>query len=111
MSKSLKYKEYIELFKEISNKKGKPLKYAELTNNKYGLPSARWFISHCPNKTVHNYNDFISWLGYINKYNINKKEATRIIYHMQSKLNRPLLYDDFRNPQKGEIGIGAINRI
>lgn len=37
-----------------------------------------------------------------------KEEVSEIVLNMQSKLNRPLMYDDFRHPSVDEIGITII---
>lgn len=42
---------------------------------------------------------------------ISKEDATKIIIHMRNKLGRELYYDDFRNPQKDEIGITTVIKI
>ena len=42
------------------------------------------------------------------KSNKSKEEITKIIYAMQKILNRPLQYEDFRNPTKDTIGITEI---
>ena len=39
-----------------------------------------------------------------------KEECIKIIYNMQKSFNRPLMYDDFRNPDKNSIGITDIKR-
>lgn len=41
---------------------------------------------------------------------LTKDECIDIIFEMQSKLKRPLEYDDFRNPLHGEIGITTVKR-
>jgi hypothetical protein len=55
------------------------------------------------------------------KYQINKRggkiveksknEIIENIYKMQSKINRPLIYDDFRNPHFNEVSITTVNRV
>lgn len=44
------------------------------------------------------------------KDNLTKDKCIEIIYDMQNKLNRPIMYDDFRNPTKDTIGITYINK-
>jgi hypothetical protein len=45
--------------------------------------------------------------------NISKDDATKIVYSMINKLNRPLMYDDFRNPSENNsyLSITVINKI
>ena len=100
----------VKEFIEISNNRNKCLTSNDLVNNTYGLPSSRWFVKHCPNKDVKNFNDFIEWCGFIPNRGVSKDKATQVILDMQSKLGRPLMYDDFINPSTNEIGIRVINR-
>ena len=44
------------------------------------------------------------------KDNLTKDKCIGIIYDMQNKLDRPIMYDDFRNPTKDTIGITYINK-
>ena len=41
---------------------------------------------------------------------ITKDDAIKLIYAKAEKLNRALMYDDFRNPKYGDIGITTIKR-
>lgn len=41
---------------------------------------------------------------------ISKEEAINKIYNMQNKLNRPLIYDDFRKPNNETIGVTTIKK-
>lgn len=56
--------------------------------------------------------DYYDTLQY-NQYvkTIDKKQATEIIYRMQSKLDRPICQDDFKHPTKETIGIKIVERI
>ena len=42
--------------------------------------------------------------------NLSKEDCIKIIYSMQNSLDRPLEYDDFRNPNKNSVGITEIRR-
>lgn len=44
------------------------------------------------------------------KAKMTKEEVRDIILKKSKKLNRPLFYDDFRNPKSDEIGISLINK-
>lgn len=44
------------------------------------------------------------------KNNLTKDRCIEIIYDMQNKLDRPIMYDDFRNPTKDTIGITYIRK-
>lgn len=39
-----------------------------------------------------------------------KEDCIKIIYDMQKSIDRPLMYDDFRNPNKNSIGITEVKR-
>lgn len=104
-----KYNEYINIFREISINLGRPLKYSELINNNYNLPDSRWFINHCPDKNVKNYNQFLEYVGFKPRYNISKELAIKMILELQDKLNRPLITDDFQNINNNDLGITTIN--
>jgi hypothetical protein len=87
--------------------------------SKNGLPAYKTYTFHFGDDLV----NIIELCGYIldddEKYQLNKRgkplnttkeQATKLIYNMQNKLDRPLMYDDFRNPQKNEIGITLIKK-
>jgi len=107
-SKIENYNLYIERFKEISDKLNRPLKCHELAQ--YKLPCMDWLIENCPNKSVTNYGEFVEWCGYKPLMKMSKELATEIIYNMQSKLGRPLMYDDFKNPSREEMSISIVNK-
>lgn len=102
------YEEYCALFKCICEQEGRVLTNNDLVNNLWGLPSSRWFVKYCPDKSVVNYNHFISYLGLKPKYEVTKDYATKQILRKYRELNRPLLMRDFASPEKNEIGIGII---
>lgn len=91
---------------------GKEIGFKNITHNnisEYNLPSIKWFLQECPNDNVKNFNDFKRYeLEYFDNLNLTKDEVTRRIYLMQSKLNRPLMYDDFRSPEDSTVGITII---
>lgn len=105
-----KYDEYIYKFKSICNQLGRPLKYHELLHNEYELPTTRWFVEHCPNKDVKDYNQFLEYIGYIPRYNMSKDLATKLILELQNKLDRPLMLEDFIYTTDSDkvIGISTI---
>lgn len=73
-----------------------------------GFPDARWFINHCPDKSVTSFESFKKWLGIPNK-NLSKNECEKIILDMSKSYNRPLMYDDFRGHEIGQVTIPMIN--
>ena len=100
-----KYKnKYINLCKSLVE----PISIHKLSS--YDLPSSRWFVDYCPNKEVKTYVDFYKWCGITRIKDITKEEAIETIYKMQSELNRPLMYDDFRNPSLETIGITTVKK-
>lgn len=110
VTKTRDYDYYVEKYIRISRERGKFLNSKELVSNPYRLPSSRWFVKNCPDASVRNFNQFVEWCGFIPTYNASKAKVTEIIYEMQSNLNRPLMYDDFRNPSPDGIGMGYINK-
>lgn len=84
------------------------------------MPSLRMYKEYLGGDLV----DWLEMCGYIltseEKYemrtrggqskNLSKKDCTNIIMEMQSKLDRPLEYSDFKNPKMNEIGISLIKK-
>ena len=73
----------------------------------FGLPNIRWFIEHCPDKSVHNIDTFKEWAGLYTKH-MSKEQCTEIILGMAKNYNRPLMYDDFRGRKYGQVTITMI---
>ena len=84
-----------------------------------GLPSYETYMSQFGDDLV----NLIQLCGFNlsdeEKYNLNtrgkknilsKEEVISIIHNMQATLNRPLMYDDFRNPLENTIGISEIRK-
>ena len=76
-------------------------------NSIFGLPNIRWFIEHCPDKSVHNIDTFKEWAGLYTKH-MSKEQCTEIILDMVKKYDRPLMYDDFRGHEYGQVTITMI---
>ena len=92
-----KYDFYVKEYIRKSEEFGKPISCSDLKKEQFNLPDSRWFIVHCPNKEVTTWAEFIDWCGFVAKGKIPSKEkTTNLIYRMQSELERPLMYDDFR---------------
>ena len=108
------YNKFVEKFVFICRKLNNIICCTSL--GEYGLPTRKWFLTHCPDKSVKGYYDFCKWCGLEDILNKTKKEyltkekVIKIIYNMQSKINRPLMYDDFRCPKEDEVGITTIKR-
>ena len=73
----------------------------------FGLPNIRWFIEHCPDKSVHNIDTFKEWAGIYTRH-MSKEQCTEIILDMVKKYDRPLMYDDFRGHEYGQVTITMI---
>ena len=73
----------------------------------FGLPNIRWFIEHCPDKSVNNLETFKIWAGLYTKH-MSKEQCTEIILDMVKNYNRPLMYDDFRGHDYGQVTIQMI---
>lgn len=109
-TKTEDYGYYVEKYIRISNQRGKYLTSKDLINNRYRLPSSRWFVQNCPDKKVKDFYNFIEWCDFIPFQKVSKEKVIQVIYRMQSELGRPLKYDDFRNPSPSEVGISFINK-
>lgn len=74
---------------------------------KYSIPDIRWFINNCPDKNVKNIDSFKEWAGFYTKH-MSKEECKSIILKMAESLDRPLMYDDFRGHNYGQVTIQMI---
>lgn len=114
-------KELLDLLKIHIEKYGYPKSKRGTFRNKFGLPSYTTYMKCFGDNLI----EIIELCGYKltekEKYqivhrggksnNISKEEAIKVIQYMQSNLDRPLMYDDFRNPTKDTIGIATIRNI
>jgi hypothetical protein len=105
-----KYYDYVEIFKKHCFLENRLLTRKDYLHNNLGIPDVRWFINHCPNKDIKNYNQFLEWIGLVPYNGVSKEMAIKAIYFMSKKLDRPLMYDDFRSPKFNEIGIGTVKK-
>ena len=118
------------------NEKIKKFLIRKLTNyiEKYGFPTSKKkaFKSEndMPSLRMYNrylYGDLVDWIemcGYKlseedkyrlrhrggRNYNLSKDECINRIYRMQQNLNRPLIYQDFKNPSIDTIGVTYIKK-
>lgn len=113
-------KEYlINQLREFVNKNGYPTNKKKDFKSINNLPCARVYTDTLGGDLV----DWLEMCGYTlsddEKYKINnrsissklsKEECTQIILKMQSMIGRPLVYDDFRHPNKDTIGITEIRK-
>ena len=106
------YEQYIEKFKKyIINHDSIDL-YSLSRTQEYkntGLPNIRWFINHCPDKTVKSNDDLKRWMGLYTRI-MTKEECKDIILNMSKCYDRPLMYDDFRGSGYGKVTVGQINK-
>lgn len=111
--------ELLNLLIDYINKNGIPKNIRKAFNNINGLPAYKTYVFYFGD----NFLNLIELCGFKlsddEKYDINKRgksslitkeEATQIIFNMKNKLERPLMYDDFRNPDKDELGITQIKK-
>lgn len=116
-----KIKEFlIRKLKAYIEKNGYPAKKREVFKPENNLPSLKMYENYIGGSL----SDWIELCGYNisdnekydiqlrgrKKDNLTKDRCIQIIFNMQSKLDRPLMYDDFRNPTKDTIGITYINK-
>lgn len=104
-----RYDFYIQKVKSLLKKK-EINNYKDFNWHINKIPSSKWFIENCPNKSVYDYNSFMEYYGLKPNRDISKDFTIKIIYNMQNKLDRPLMYSDFKNPKENEIGISTIIR-
>ncbi|NRU52600.1 hypothetical protein [Clostridium beijerinckii] len=101
------YNKTINNFKDICIKENKVIS-VKLLQEKIGH-DLRWISNR--NTNIKSYYDFYSSFGFKKECDLNKKEVIKIIYKMQSKLDRPLMYNDFRDSDNfDEIGILSIRK-
>lgn len=88
------YDLYLNRFKKICLEQ-KILTMEDLCCNSFGLPSPKWFIQNCPDKTVKTYNDFIKWCGF-KPYRVpyDKQFVAKKLIEYENKVNHPLTRDD-----------------
>ena len=106
------YDDYLQRLKNVvknNPKVGNDLYCLSRDDNckEFGLPNMRWFIEHCPDKSVHNIETFKEWAGLYTKH-MTKEQCTEIILDMVKKYDRPLMYDDFRGHEYGQVTIQMI---
>ncbi|PAV30154.1 hypothetical protein CIL05_06720 [Virgibacillus profundi] len=101
------YDEACSLLIQECDSQNKVLNHTELSNNK-NLHSVSWYIKHCPENNVKTCSDFLEYLGL--KKQLNKDYATELIHLKHQSLGRNLMYDDFRNPKDGEVGLYIIRK-
>lgn len=106
------YDEYLQRLKDVIKENpqiGKDLYSLSRDDNcrVFGLPNIRWFIEHCPDKSVNNIDTFKEWAGLYTKH-MSKEQCTDVILDMVKKFDRPLMYDDFRGHEYGQVTIQMI---
>lgn len=90
-----KYNDYVQKYKQISESVGHGLTIEELTNNTYGLPSAKWFVDNCPDSTVCVFDDFVQWVGFpSNKRIFDKEYVAEKLKQLEIKIGRSITGKD-----------------
>ena len=101
-------KQLLNLLKIYVNKNGYPVSKRLSFNSKNGLPSYETYVNAFGDDLVKIYELCGYTLTDDEKYRINvrgrkisqsKEEIINNIFIMQKEINRPLMYDDFRNPK------------
>lgn len=96
------YELFICKFKEYSNELGRPLTSAELTSETYNLPSVKWFVKFCPDKSVKNYRDFVTWCGYEPCKKIwTKEEVAAVLRNFEAEHDRNVVKEDVTTSTMG----------
>lgn len=101
-----KYNDYVQKYIDISIQNNNKIGSSRLSQ--YDLPDYRWFVKHCPDKTVKNWKDFLIWIGFYSPL-MPKEQASVLILNYSKQVDRPLMYDDFRGTNPLVPGISYIN--
>ena len=109
----------IQRLRDFVDNNGYPTSKRNDFKSKNGLPCARIYA----NTFGGDLSDWLEICGYKlsdeEKYiiqnrgrqsNLSKEDCIEMIYSMQNSLDRPLEYDDFRNPNQNSVGITEIRR-
>lgn len=106
------YNFYVEEYKRMSLERNRTISHSELRKEPFNLPDARWYVNNCPDKNVKTWSDFVDWCGFVARGKLSKEKAANLILKKQSELNRPLMYNDFRDSTGCyDISIKNINDI
>lgn len=100
---------YIIKFKQ-EYQNGNIKKYHDLSWERFKIPRIKWFINNCPNNIIKDFNGLLEYCNIKPNKHTSKEFAIKLIYNMQSKLDRPLMQCDFKNPKPNEIGNSTINK-
>lgn len=96
------YDMYVTRFKEVCNEIGRTLTTTDLMNNEYGLPSSKWLVDNCPDKTVKNHIDFVRWCGYKEAKHVwTKEEVAEVLIAYEKQMGRPLIQQDIAFEKTG----------
>ena len=94
-TESKDYDLFLNKYIKISTNIGHALNQKELVNNHYGLPSVKWFVEKCPDKTVKTFNDFVLWCGFDS--NVLKKDKDIVVeklIELEKSLGRAITGND-----------------
>lgn len=69
----------------------------------------KWLLKNCPDKNVKDIESFRKYLG-LDSFELTKEECIEQIYIMSKELDRPLMYDDFRNHEYRKVSINDIRK-
>lgn len=105
------YDMFLDKYRMYAEKLGRALTASELLSNEYNLPCASWFVSHCPDKSVRTYTDFIKWCGYRQSKKIwTKEEVKDKLVNFEEQHNRNVVREDITTPTMG-FSMIVINRL
>jgi hypothetical protein len=104
------YNSQLSKLKNICKNLKKAPHYLDLSQ-KYNLRSSRWFISHCKNPKVVDYNTFMEYeVGVLPNYNCSKEKIIDIINNYFKK-NKKQVTRKILETEGIEISLGTIKRI
>ena len=91
------YSLQLSKLKEICSNLSKAPHHRDLSE-KYGLRDSRWFIYHCQNNLVYDYNSFMEHeVGILPNYSPTKEKIRDMILKKSSELGRKIGRKDFEN--------------
>lgn len=105
------YDNYIERLKTIIDENSYLGKNLYMLNraseSHFGLPKVSWLIKNCPDKNVVDMESFKKYVGIFSN-TLSKEECINKIIEMSETLKRPLMYDDFRGSDYGQVTISNL---
>lgn len=105
------YDIFLNKFKLYSQELGRALTSDELVSEKYNLPSVKWFITYCPDKSVKTYSDFIRWCGFEPTKKVwTKDEVAAALVNYEKRTGRNITVSQINTDNVG-FSMIVVNRL